>query len=311
MRDENPKPTGAETTTASPSALPRARKMGHRSWPQAWCWRWASDGRRGAFLLLAALVWCLFVPVGRAHPGVEQGVRRYERADLEGALRSFRRAEAASNLTLDELKTLMLTRALVHRALGNQEAYERDLRRLAGVDYHYRFDHTTPPDVVEAFGRLRGPEQVDIEVEVEARMAPTGVLLSTELSGDRFDVVRHVRLSARPAGGSWRTVRRSELRLSAEGPVEYFAEAVGPGGAVIATAGEREAPLVFGQPATRPASTVASSGDSDDGLLIGLGIGIGVAAAAAIAVLVAVLVAGNEDPLIQPSLPMQLEFPGP
>jgi len=62
--------------------------------------------------------------------------------------------------------------------------------------------------------------------------------------------------------------------------IEWYAEALGPGAAVLATRGDRDAPNAL---------TTPSAPSNDDGLWIALGIAGGVAVAAAVVILIAVL----------------------
>jgi hypothetical protein len=65
------------------------------------------------------------------------------------------------------------------------------------------------------------------------------------VSDDNAGLVQSLRVRARVSGAAWRRVERATLEIpaAAGATVEYVAEAVGPGGAVLAQAGTDDAPL--------------------------------------------------------------------
>nr|MDQ3038150.1 hypothetical protein [Myxococcota bacterium] len=85
--------------------------------------------------------------------------------------------------------------------------------------------------------------------------------------------------------------------------VEYFAEAIGPGGVVLSRAGSRDAPRTWS------GSGAAGGGGGDDALWIGLGIGAGVVVLGIVIAVIAVTAApsGPSD-RTQPQLPVIVSF---
>jgi len=217
-------------------------------------------------------------------PLVVEGVEKYHEADLEGAVESFARAEAADDLSESDLATLYATRALIHRALGDTSAVEADLGRLAVVAPGHRFDESAPPDVVESFDRMRA-QGGNVEVQAEAEATPTGTRLTGRAVRDPADMVREVRVHAR-TDGEWQTAP-NVVEITGNTMVSYYAEAHGPGGVVLGRHGSRESPLEHG-------------GGSFPWLWVGIGAGAVVLAAVIIAIAVA---AGGTDE-VQPTLPM-------
>jgi len=281
-----------------------------------------SHGRFGAPVMavvafaLALAGHALVAPsTAAAHPLVDEGRRRFEQADFEGALDAFARAESATDLTRDDVIDLLEARALVHLGMGSPEAMRADLSRLVTIAPDHEWDARVAPDVRAAFLEIRGRSPGPLRLVAHAEAVAGGVSVRAEVVHDRASLVRRVQVSARRAGRAWTRVSDAPLVLpSVAGElVEYYAEAIGPGGAVLATAGTSGAPLhaatraraseeqgAMSAGATSPST---SARDSDGGGLspwIWIGIGAAVVAAG---VLVALLVTGaiGGDPDTQPS----------
>jgi len=195
--------------------------------------------------LLALLVIACAPVVAYAHPLLDEGERKYEDADFQGALDAFARAEQASDLTRDDLVRLYTRRAMVHHGMQHPEELEADVFRLAHLDRALRLPRAAPPAVRRAYEqavtRVSGTLRVDVEVE----SIPGGTRLVARVSDDNAGLVQSLRVRARTAGGAWRRTERATLEVpaAAGATVEYVAEAIGPGGAVLAQAGTDDAPL--------------------------------------------------------------------
>ena len=92
-----------------------------------------------------------FAGQAHAHPLLDDAVDLYEAADFARALRTFNTAYRNADLSVEELLQLFEMRALVHRAIGDEEAMLADLRRLAAVRPSYRLGRLAPPPVRKAF----------------------------------------------------------------------------------------------------------------------------------------------------------------
>jgi hypothetical protein len=167
-----------------------------------------------------------------AHPLVDEGERLYEEADFVGALDALGRAESASDLSLSELVHLFETRALVHLAMSDAQAMERDLERVVALEPDHRLGPSAHPDVQRALAQVRADSAVTIEAHVE---------------NDWARLVRGIRLRARAdsEGTSWSEEVDAPLLVQLEDGqgALYYAEALGPGGTVLASAGTEAEPL--------------------------------------------------------------------
>jgi len=205
--------------------------------------------RAGTITALLSALWTLAAlvvvcPVAHAHPLVERGVERYYHADMRAAERSFRQATEASDLTRDDLVQLLLYRALVRFAASDWTSVDADLRALASLDPQRSLPPEAPPPVVERWDRVRRTITEPLSVDVRATAVPEGAVLRAEAHGDVGGLVRAVRIHARVASRAWSTDNGPEAHVAAPSGsrLAYYAEAIGPGGAVVATVGTRATP---------------------------------------------------------------------
>jgi hypothetical protein len=239
------------------------------------------------------------------HPAVREGRKRYEQADLEGALQSFERALRSGELSRRDLKAVYEGRVLVHLAQMRRPAIQKQLQNLALIDPEHEFGPEVPPDVVREFRRTveRLPGPIALQVHTEA--VPGQVTLRPKVRHDRASLVKRTEVRARTKGGQWRRAVEGPLSMPvlSEGVVQYYAVAVGPGGARLAHVGTREQPRETRVAAPRTSSAGTDSGGARRPWLYG-GLAAGAAAVAA-AVVVGVLVSqddGGSD-RTQPSYP--------
>jgi len=227
-----------------------------------------------------------------AHPDVDQALAEYEAVELEAALDTLARAEAGDGLSLDELGLLYELRALIHFARGDEDAVDVALRALARAHPEHDFSQRSPPALRQRFAAIRGGvDPVALRLSEEE-----GVVVAVITAG--AEAVREVRLHHREVGGVAATEAGMAPRWSLGGvAVEVWAEAVGPGGAILASAGSETQPRAFG---------VVEEEETEEGGP-GLGVWLGIAggvAAVAVVVILAVTLSGGDDERIQPSAPM-------
>ncbi|MDQ3035559.1 MAG: hypothetical protein M3Y87_24345 [Myxococcota bacterium] len=199
-------------------------------------------------LALAVCAGALVAPVGTAlaHPLVDEGRRHYEEAEFARALDALGRAEAASDLEVDDVVMLFETRALVHLATGDEDAMRADLRRLVAIAPTHAPGRDAPPDVMRAIQQIRAERHGLLRVLPSTEAAAAGITIAVRVENDWADVVREVRTSGRVQGATdWQQVRDASLLVTtaAGDVVEYYAEAIGPGGAVLARSGSDDDPL--------------------------------------------------------------------
>ncbi len=183
-----------------------------------------------------ALVLCL-ASVAHAHPKIDQARRSYEQADFDKAFELLGEAESAETLTRAELATLYELRALVHLGLHNYVEMETDLERLVLVDPDRAPNARMPPDLARALSKVRAGSRGPLEVQVAATSGQSGVTLEAALSTETFGVVNEIRLFGRRDGTTeWVTSTDGLLLVPASTgeAVQYYAEAVGPGGQILA-----------------------------------------------------------------------------
>jgi len=231
-----------------------------------------------------------FAASAAAQSSVDEGWRRVLDADFEGALAAFDAAEAGT-LTRADLVRILEGRAFVHFARGDEDAVRAALVRLGAIAPEHRFAPETPPELRERFAELagRGALEVSVELAVDGGSARVEAIAD----GDPGGLVRHLRVGARIGeDGEWVTAQDEPLRLPYDRAraLFFYGEALGPGGAVVARDGSREAPH------QRP-----GEGGGDD---VPWGwIGLGAGAAVAVAIVVAIVVVATEPSDTVPTAP--------
>ncbi len=246
--------------------------------------------------LVAVLIVASFSPV-RAHPLVDEAQGLYEQAEFEAALARLGQAEARTELTRASLARLLELRALIHFALGDEEAMREDLAALASVAPNHTPSPLSPPALVQALGEQRA-QPVRLRLELQEDVVTPVVV-------DALGLLQGVRLvwrSDTDVAGGWHVEEgRLPRRMLRDGErIEVYAEGVGPGGVVLATAASAQSPRVFG---------AALEEEVPAGMSLGakLGIAAGVVVGVALIATAVALAVSGEDRL-QPGMPM-LEFP--
>jgi hypothetical protein len=180
-----------------------------------------------------------------AHPLVDEGQRLYEEAEFVAALDALGRADHATDLEREDLERLFEIRALVHLAMGNTDAMRTDLQRLAALAPDHSLPRSAPPDVARAFAEIRGQSPGAVRVLATTEASPAGVTIAARAENDWASIVRTVRVSGRVQGApSWEHATDAPLLVATSGGVvEYYAEAIGPGGVVVARTGSASEPL--------------------------------------------------------------------
>lgn len=213
-----------------------------------------------AGVLVGALVW-LVPAAALAHPLIDEGTHRYDEADFPAALAAFARAEQATDLSRDDLVQLYLRRAMVHHAMRNTEDREADLFRLASLERALTLPRSVSPPVRAAYAQAVQRSTSPMRLDVEVQPISGGLKLVVRVAEDSAALVQALRIRARIRGGAWQRADRASLEVpaAAGSTVEYVAEGIGPGGALIVFAGTEAAPLT----ATSVDALVAESGPAD------------------------------------------------
>jgi hypothetical protein len=204
------------------------------------------------FVIHSLLVLSSLTSVAQAHDDVDEGVRLTGLAEFDDALAAFARAEAAADLTRQDLVVLYESRAILLAALGRTDAMERDLERLAALEPTRSLPGAAPPEVAERFAVLAAGVE-PVEVLAVPAWDVGAVTVRGVTSGGPSGFIRRVHVGARLTGRDYAFGDGRVQLVTTDGSnVEYFAEAIGPGGAVVATVGSAEAPLASARPASAP-----------------------------------------------------------
>lgn len=286
----------------------------------------------GLATAVVAVVFTLIAP-GRAlaHPLIDDARRAYNATQHDAGLELLDRAEAGTDLSAEELAELLLLRAMMHRAQRRMDLAEIDLLRLAGLDPTRELGREVHPTLRRLFDTVRqrvpGPVRLDVTAERRGGVVHVRVAVTDDVAA----LTQGFRLHARAERGEWRDTDASSLEVDVRPSqaAEYWAEAVGPGGAVIATHGSRSAPsrlepeagaiAVDVEPdpvATAPGTTAPVDGGTQPGgeeipawpFIVG-----GVALAVGAAILIGVLVTQptDETQLARPTVEALVSTPLP
>lgn len=259
-------------------------------------------------MLLTALV----PAAAHAHPVVDEAIAHYRQAEFDKSLELLDKAAGRDDLSRADVVELLRHRALVRFATGKREAMADDLRKLATLDPEDGLGDDVPPPVAEAYERARS-KAAPIAVEATAEHTAGGVRVSARLQGDDAGLVREVRVAARPGGGAWQRAAGEPVTVpvTSGATVEYFAAAIGPGGAAVASAGTEASPRthVAGASASAGAATEgAAEGETGDRTALVWGLAAGGAAVGLVVIVTAVILVagggsgGNDSQLSGPRL---------
>lgn len=243
--------------------------------------------------------------IASAQSPLDEAQQLLDDARFQAAVTAFDRAAEGDALDRDGVIALLVGRALAYHGMRNGPAAERDLAAL--VSLGASIDERAPPALQRAYARLAGETPERLAVTAEASRIPDGFRIVSRVEGDVASLVRTVRVHVE-RDGSWSDEEGRDVSVVAGSRIRFYADAIGPGGAVLASAGSRESPLEASAPVALPAGSAAPEAPpaSDDPWpWIGLGIGVGVAAIA-VAVVLAIVLGGQGSGLTQVSAPMEL-----
>jgi hypothetical protein len=239
----------------------------------------------------------------RAQEPLEDARRAYEDAEFQRALELLEDAEWNAALDRESLVLLLETRALAARALGDTALTRSTLQALASIDPQHAFGPEVPPELVAAFtqerSELRGPVRVVGRVEASV----SGLRVVADVEGDVAGLVREVRVYGRADADAVRDAPGAlDVPVPPGARVEWWAEALGAGGAVLARDGSRASPRTAAVPSGATTVAAATAGGSpeegaDDAAgfpWLWVGIAAGVALVAIIAIALAAS-AGSDD----------------
>ncbi|MCA9608637.1 MAG: hypothetical protein KC619_23700 [Myxococcales bacterium] len=259
---------------------------------------------------LLALALLALPGIAYAHPAVDRATALVLDGDYEAARPAIDAALARDDLTREDLVALLEARALLLHGAGDTDGLDAALTALASFAPTHTFGPRFPPDLAArsvAVGReMRGR----LRVVVAQVPSAVGVRLEARVENDRASIVRRVRIRVFDAAlGQWREAE-PPLEATAGRELLVFVEAVGPGGAVLASEGSADAPIHLRGPGFEEASPSrapegATRADEGGGVDPWVVVAIVGAALVVVGSIVAISVYAVENPSVewQPSLP--------
>ena len=238
-------------------------------------------------------------PVAAAHSA-------YESADFAGTLAEVARAEAGS-LSRVELLDVLELRALAEIATDASEALDRTLTRLLSLEPAWMPSGSAAPRFLAAVEEVRARGVARLEVRATAVDTSDGTRVEARAT-DPAQLVRGYRIvwrtdHAAPATAAVeRVIEGSTALIPTGGPVLVWAEAIGPGGAVIARSVQTR---VRGRdheaaPVVEVTTVAPTSGEPDETLAIVLGVVGGLVLVGGAVTLGVVLGSGNDQTIVMP-----------
>lgn len=262
---------------------------------------------------IAAIALLVLAParVAHAHPAVDRATALVLDGDYEAARPAIDEALARDDLSRDDLVALLEAQALLRHGAGDRVGLDATLTALASFAPTHTFGPRFPPDLaarsVEIGRQMRGRLRI-VTLQVPSAV---GVRLDARVENDGGAIVRRLRTRVFDAQlGQWREAE-PPVEATAGRELLVFVEAIGPGGAVVATEGSADAPIHlrgpgFEEAATNRAPEGATAPDEGGGINPWVVVGIVTAAVAAVAAIVVLSVYAVENPSVewQPTIPM-------
>lgn len=237
-----------------------------------------------------------------AQSDVSEARRLYEEAEFAAAVAALDRAEASDSLGHAGLLQALELRLYLHLATGGAGQMRTDLLRLLTVDPDYQAGAEAPPEAAQMLAQLRAEIGPPLAVHASATLNGSAVSIEGSVENDEVGITRDVRVSARVGSADVTVASRSAiLRVATGDTVAYWAEAIGPGGAVLARDGDAGSPLLFPPDGD---SAVVVSDDATAWIVVGIIAGLLVAGGAVTLGVVLGTQGGGPSENTQPSLPM-------
>jgi len=227
----------------------------------------------------------------------------YENADFASTLEALSRVEAGSGLTRADVLALLELRALTEFATGATAALDSTLTRLLSLEPSYAAGPSAAPRFAALVETVRARGVLTLELTGTATPAPTGVRIALRTIDPSGLVLAH-RVHWRDQGLEQSAEGTDVLVPTERSSLSWWAEAIGPGGAVLARTEPTEPTPAARSSATGDRATPAASGGADDSTLaIVLGVVAGVALVGG-AIAVGIVVAGGApaDTVLMPAV---------
>lgn len=210
----------------------------------------ACAGARSVYIGLAFLAFFALPASTRAQsPHLDAGIEAYEQGEFEAARDELDQAQQEDALDRGALVRLLVHRVLVAQPLGDDVLLETALLQLASLDRD-ALAGRAPPALMrrfEAASEQAGESLLAVNVAIQANEDEVVFRASTQ--GDTGALVERIRLRTRVASGEWLEASSNTTTLP-RGAAEYIAQAIGPGGAILAEAGTEAAPIQYSPEST-------------------------------------------------------------
>ncbi|MBW2465344.1 MAG: hypothetical protein JRH11_27095 [Deltaproteobacteria bacterium] len=201
-----------------------------------------------ALLVSAAGVVCPAAAAAQLDPEVERAREEALSGEFDQASARLEVALLRDDLSRQDLITMYEARVFISYAGGDRSALVADLERIAALDPEHSFDpNYYAAEVTDAFAETVRNRAGRLALEAEALLLASGDLeIRSEIHNDPGDLVQNVQIYGRAVGEDWERGEGSlRTEISGDQGAEYYAQAVGPGGAIVATHGSEGAPLLF------------------------------------------------------------------
>lgn len=209
-----------------------------------------SSAARRVYIGLSALVFLALPASTRAQsPHLDAGIAAYEQGEFTAARDELDLAQQEDPLDRPAFVRLLVHRVLVAQPLGDDVLLETALLQLASLDRE-ALEGRAPPALMrrfEAASEQAGDNLLAVNVAVQASAEEVAFRAST--SGDIGALVERIILRTRVRGGEWLEAS-SNAAAHPRGEVEYIAQAIGPGGAILAETGTEAAPIQYSPEST-------------------------------------------------------------
>ena len=251
--------------------------------------------RWSTYLLFVLALVVAFLPASSsAQTGGElaaRGAAAYEEGELERSRELFEQAFRADALSREEVVQILSHQVLLAQALG--DGLDTAALRLLTLEPE-GLGESTSPQLAAVFERLLAQTHGEVvRVELEHHQSAGSTTLRAHVRGDVGGLVQSVRLWARTRDTPFaEQPTEGTITLGASpDDIEVVAEAVGPGGSLLASHGSPSEPrrLVSEVIATEVAES------DDTGFIVGVSLGI-VGVLAAAAAIVAIVLVTSADP---------------
>jgi len=212
--------------------------------------------------------------VGQRAPTLAEARAAYENADFAGTLEALSSVEDGTGLSRDDVLALLELRALTEFATGASGALDSTLTRLLSLEPGYTPGPASAPRFAAVVETVRARGILPLELAGEATLETSGVRITLR-TVDPSGLVRAHRIHWREDGREQSAEGSDVLVPTEQSSLDWWAEALGPGGAVLAQTERTDAAAPSSAEDSGPQPSRA--GDDDATLAIVLGIVAGVA----------------------------------